>query len=87
MASTASADCGRVTIADMNWASAELAAYVDKFILEKGYGCKVELVLNFRMKRGLASAIIGPAFTRIANGMVDSFCARAQELHERQDSH
>lgn len=44
MASTASADCGRVTIADMNWASAELAAYVDKFILEKGYGCEVELV-------------------------------------------
>lgn len=44
MASTASADCGRVTIADMNWASAELAAYVDKFILENGYGCDVELV-------------------------------------------
>ena len=38
------AECGRVTIADMNWASAELAAYVDKFILENGYGCKVELV-------------------------------------------
>lgn len=43
-AKDASADCGRVTIADMNWASAELAAYVDKFILEKGYGCKVDLV-------------------------------------------
>ena len=38
------AECGRVTIADMNWASAELAAYVDKFILENGYGCEVELV-------------------------------------------
>ena len=42
--SGASAACGRVTIADMNWASAALAAHVDKFILEKGYGCKVELV-------------------------------------------
>lgn len=42
--SPASAECGRVTIADMNWASAELAAYVDKFILENGYGCNVELV-------------------------------------------
>ncbi len=38
------AACGRVTVADMNWASAEFAAHVDKFILEKGYGCTVELV-------------------------------------------
>lgn len=38
------ADCGRVTIADMNWQSAEFAAYVDKIILEEGYGCTVELV-------------------------------------------
>lgn len=40
----AAADCGRVTIADMNWASAEFAAYVDKIILEEGYGCSVELI-------------------------------------------
>lgn len=38
------AECGRITIADMNWASAEFAAYVDKIILEEGYGCEVELV-------------------------------------------
>lgn len=43
-AGKATAACGRVTIADMNWASAELAAYVDKFILENGYGCDVDLV-------------------------------------------
>ena len=30
--------CGTVTIANMNWASAELMANVDKIILEKGYG-------------------------------------------------
>ncbi|HKK30551.1 MAG TPA: ABC transporter substrate-binding protein [Alphaproteobacteria bacterium] len=41
---SAQADCGRVTIADMNWASAEFAAYVDKIVLEEGYGCNVELV-------------------------------------------
>ena len=38
------AACGKVTIADMNWASAELMAEVDKIILEKGYGCEVELI-------------------------------------------
>lgn len=43
-ATSAAADCGKVTIADMNWDSAELAAYVDKFILINGYGCDAELV-------------------------------------------
>ena len=43
-ASPASAACGAVTIANMNWVSAELAAYVDKFILENGYQCSVELL-------------------------------------------
>ena len=42
--SAAQAECGALTMAEMNWASAELMANVDKFILEKGYGCKVELV-------------------------------------------
>lgn len=46
-------------------------------------GCKIEFVLRFEMKRGLASAIIAPAFKRIANTLVDSFCDRARELHER----
>jgi glycine betaine/proline transport system substrate-binding protein len=36
--------CGTVTIANMNWASAELMANVDKIILEKGYGCDASLV-------------------------------------------
>lgn len=38
------ADCGNVTMAEFNWASGELMANVDKFILENGYGCNVELV-------------------------------------------
>jgi len=42
--SQASAACGSVTIANMNWQSAEVLAQVDSFILSKGYGCDVELV-------------------------------------------
>ena len=49
----ASAKCGDVTMAEMNWASAELMANIDKVILEKGYGCNVELVAGATM----------PAFT------------------------
>jgi len=40
----ANAVCGKVVIANQNWASAELMAEVDKVILEKGYGCEVELI-------------------------------------------
>lgn len=36
--------CGKVTVANMNWQSAEVLAHVDKLILTKGYGCQVELV-------------------------------------------
>jgi ribosome-associated toxin RatA of RatAB toxin-antitoxin module len=44
-------------------------------------GCKIELKLTFEFKRGLAAAVIAPAFTRIANTLVDSFCERARELY------
>lgn len=37
-------ECGSLKIAEMNWASAGLAAWVDKIILEEGYGCDVALV-------------------------------------------
>ena len=40
----ANAVCGKLVIAEQNWASAELMANVDKIILEKGYGCEVELI-------------------------------------------
>jgi glycine betaine/proline transport system substrate-binding protein len=39
-------ECGNVVIAEMNWASAELMANVDKLILEAGYGCDAELILG-----------------------------------------
>ncbi|MHA7969090.1 ABC transporter substrate-binding protein [Rhizobium sp. CAU 1783] len=47
--SAQAADCGDVSIAEMNWASAGVAAYVDKIILESGYGCKVTLVTGDTM--------------------------------------
>ncbi len=36
-------DCGDVSIADMNWASAQITTAVDAFILSAGFGCNVEL--------------------------------------------
>lgn len=41
--STDQAKCGDITLAEMDWASAELMANVDKLILEAAYGCKVAL--------------------------------------------
>jgi glycine betaine/proline transport system substrate-binding protein len=37
-------ECGTVTVANMNWQSAEVLAQIDKIILSEGYGCEVELV-------------------------------------------
>lgn len=45
-------DCGRVTIADMNWNSASLIANIDGFILKNGYGCDAELVPGDTMPTG-----------------------------------
>mgnify|MGYP000014377591 CR=1 FL=1 len=36
--------CGNITIADMNWASASFLANVDKIILEEGYQCDVTMI-------------------------------------------
>jgi glycine betaine/proline transport system substrate-binding protein len=41
---TAEAACGKLTIAEMTWASAAVAAHIEKIILQKAYGCEVELV-------------------------------------------
>ncbi|RKD67830.1 glycine betaine/proline transport system substrate-binding protein [Rhizobium sp. WW_1] len=47
--SSHAADCGDVSIAEMNWGSAGVAAHVDKIILENGYGCHVTLVTGDTM--------------------------------------
>ena len=46
LGTSAFADCGDITMADMNWPSATLMANVDKIILEAGYGCSVEMVVG-----------------------------------------
>jgi glycine betaine/proline transport system substrate-binding protein len=42
--SAQAAECGKVTVANMNWASAEVLANIDAIVLAEGYGCDVELV-------------------------------------------
>ncbi|MEQ6204525.1 ABC transporter substrate-binding protein [Sulfitobacter sp. HNIBRBA2951] len=38
------ADCGEVTITEMNWASSAVVTAVSSFLMEQGYGCKVQKV-------------------------------------------
>ena len=49
---SALADCGRVTIANMNWNSAALMASIDQLILNEGFGCNAELVPGDTMPTG-----------------------------------
>ncbi|RXJ70384.1 ABC transporter substrate-binding protein [Veronia nyctiphanis] len=51
-ASQAAEECGKVTIADMNWNSASLIANVDMFILKNGFGCDAELIPGDTMPTG-----------------------------------
>lgn len=39
-----SGECGEVSIAQMNWAAAEVTTNIAEFLLEQGYGCDVSLV-------------------------------------------
>lgn len=43
-ASAATEPCGAITIARMNWASAEAIAEIDRLILDEGFGCEATLV-------------------------------------------
>ncbi|ATN37259.1 ABC transporter substrate-binding protein (plasmid) [Rhizobium sp. ACO-34A] len=40
------AECGGITIASMNWQSAEVLSNLDKFILNEGYGCEAEITVG-----------------------------------------
>ncbi len=44
MTSVAYAECGEVTITEMNWASAAVVTAVSEFIMVQGYGCDVTVV-------------------------------------------
>ena len=50
--SPSQAACGKVSISDMNWASATLIAHVDAFVLSYGYGCDVDIVPGDTMPTG-----------------------------------
>lgn len=39
-------DCGDVTIASMNWQSAEVLSNLDRIILNEGYGCNAEITIG-----------------------------------------
>ncbi|MDA0894340.1 MAG: hypothetical protein O3A68_05395, partial [Proteobacteria bacterium] len=36
------ADCGKVVVGEMNWASGEFLARLDGLVMKEGYGCDVE---------------------------------------------
>lgn len=40
-AGTARAECGEISMTEMDWGSAVIVTAVSKFLLEQGYGCKV----------------------------------------------
>ncbi|MCP4433487.1 MAG: type II toxin-antitoxin system RatA family toxin [Gammaproteobacteria bacterium] len=42
---------------------------------------KIELDLTFEFSSGVATSVLTPIFSKIANTMVDSFCYRAYELN------
>lgn len=44
LGTTAAADCGEVSITEMDWASSAVVTYVAKFLMEQGYGCSVQTV-------------------------------------------
>ncbi len=47
----------------------------------KGQACKISLELDFEFSNRLVSMAIGSIFNQVANTLVDSFVARAKELH------
>jgi glycine betaine/proline transport system substrate-binding protein len=38
------ADCGRVSVAEMNWASGQIITRITEFLMTQGYGCEVTIV-------------------------------------------
>ena len=50
-------DCGTVRMGDFDWDSANIHAAISSFILEKGYGCEVELVAGATMPTWLHTMI------------------------------
>lgn len=53
-----------------------------EFIEFEDQASKIILSLDFEFSHGLGKTLISPVFTRIANTMVQSFCARAHEVQK-----
>ena len=58
--SAQASDCGDVTIASMNWQSAEVLASLDKFILNEGYGCNAEIIQGGTVPLHLKLEVVQP---------------------------
>jgi ribosome-associated toxin RatA of RatAB toxin-antitoxin module len=43
--------------------------------------CKIEFHLQYEFSSKILEHLIGPVFSKIANGFVDSFCARADKVY------
>jgi len=54
-----------------------------EFIEFDDQASKIILKLEFEFSHGLGKTLIAPIFSQIANTMVDSFCARAQEVNRK----
>jgi len=52
-----------------------------EFVEFNDQASKIILKLEFEFSHGLGKSLIAPVFSRIANTMVDSFCARALEVY------
>ena len=61
------ADCGKITIGEMNWGSAQVIANVEKFVLETGYGCQVELIQTSTVPAMTSMVEKGRARYRLGN--------------------
>ena len=44
VSTAAFADCGEVSMTEMNWQSSQIITHTAKFLMEQGYGCTVEMV-------------------------------------------
>ena len=53
-ATFAAADCGEVSISEMDWASSAVVTYVAKFLMEQGYGCTVQTIPTTTVRSALA---------------------------------
>ena len=60
-ATSASADCGEVSITEMDWASSAVVTAVANFLMTQGYGCDVQVVPSSTVPAlGCGSYGLGP---------------------------